>query len=726
MSDEKVEKLLKRRSCMKSKLTIFGNYLHMLQSCSELSSLQLLDLESRFHKFDSLYVDFDKLQSDVEMLVEDPADEGEEREQFENQYYKLVATARSLLGARPQSSGLQDGSVTGDEDVQAGGFKSNCVRLPKIDLPVFHGHYQHWLEFRDTYISLIHSRSDIDNINKLHYLRASLRSSALLVIDNLDFRAQNYESAWNLLCKRYDNKRLLVNNHVQALFNIEHMQGESCSSIRNLIDVTNKNLRALLTLGQDAEFSLQDTLLIHIMSEKLDNLTRRHWEEHRNTFDNPPSLDSFVKFLSNRADLLETLQEHRINCNKVQQLEPNQHNTNQLTTTKSYSNITPNSNKNFKNNKKIFTCSMCNQTHYLFNCEAFRALTVEARLQKAREAKVCLNCLRPGHVVSECNLVPCKYCKKKHNTLLHLHEADPAPAPVPAIPVNNFVCSANVQQNTTSPNVLLSTAIVRVVDSKGALHTARVLLDNGSTGNFVAESLCGKLGLSRRSASATVTGINNNTSHCTQSCSLTFMSNYNDDCTFTVDCHILPKITGALPSSFINIEHLSIPSGISLADPSFNIPSAIDILVGAEIFWTILRNNSIDLGKNQPKLYETKLGWLVSGFVAHHKPHSSSFVCHFINEGANPVLHRFPNIKTIAATHSLSSEERTCKHRSQKRTRRKDDGRFVVTMPLKKDPSVLGDSFRKTKCRFMSPECTSPRTPVFINRCVPKCGNLNA
>ncbi|KAJ8721003.1 hypothetical protein PYW08_006468 [Mythimna loreyi] len=128
MSDEKVEKLLKRRSCMKSKLTIFGNYLHMLQSCSELSSLQLLDLESRFHKFDSLYVDFDKLQSDVEMLVEDPADEGEEREQFENQYYKLVATARSLLGARPQSSGLQDGSVTGDEDVQVSDGNITCLQ----------------------------------------------------------------------------------------------------------------------------------------------------------------------------------------------------------------------------------------------------------------------------------------------------------------------------------------------------------------------------------------------------------------------------------------------------------------------------------------------------------------------------------------------------------------------------------------------------------------------
>ncbi|KAL4721004.1 hypothetical protein ACJJTC_016775, partial [Scirpophaga incertulas] len=46
---------------------------------------------------------------------------------------------------------------------------------------------------------------------------------------------------------------------------------------------------------------------------------------------------------------------------------------------------------------------------------------------------------------------------------------------------------------------------VKVQDCNGVEHVARVLLDNGSTANFVTASLCGKLGLSRRSASTTVT-----------------------------------------------------------------------------------------------------------------------------------------------------------------------------------------------------------------------------
>lgn len=321
MSDEK---LIKKRSCLKSKLTIFSNYLNLLQNCNELGDLQLIDLESRLNKFENVYPDFDKLQWDIELVSEDPDVESKEREQFENVYFKLVAEARRLLGVRPpQLRDLRGGAASSDHDIQAGAFKSNCVRLPKIELPVFNGHYQHWLEFRDTFISLIHSRSDIDDINKLHYLRASLKGSAALVIDNLDVRSDNYQSAWQLICDRYNNKRLLVNNHVKSLFSVEPIRNESCSAIRHLIDLTNKNIRALSTLGQLTQY--WDTLIIYIMADKLDSVTHREWEEHRNTLNDIPSLDIFIKFLNNRADLLETLHEHKkiSKTNKIETFKPN-------------------------------------------------------------------------------------------------------------------------------------------------------------------------------------------------------------------------------------------------------------------------------------------------------------------------------------------------------------------------------------------------------------------
>ncbi|XP_063822706.1 uncharacterized protein LOC135072630 isoform X4 [Ostrinia nubilalis] len=93
-----IKSLLKKRSTYKCKLTIFSNYLNLLNTGSKISELQRLDLEERFSRFNVMYTEFDALQSEIEMLEEDPEDLLEEREDFERQYFSQVALARSLLG----------------------------------------------------------------------------------------------------------------------------------------------------------------------------------------------------------------------------------------------------------------------------------------------------------------------------------------------------------------------------------------------------------------------------------------------------------------------------------------------------------------------------------------------------------------------------------------------------------------------------------------------------
>ncbi|KAI5643873.1 hypothetical protein NE865_04049 [Phthorimaea operculella] len=77
----------------------------------------------------------------------------------------------------------------------------------------------------------------------------------------------------------------------------------------------------------------------------------------------------------------------------------------------------------------------------------------------------------------------------KHNTLIHKeteHE------------IQNVTLSTDIQiQKFNRPLVLLSTALVKVADAQGSLHTARLVLDNCSTSHLVTESLCEKLGLQK-------------------------------------------------------------------------------------------------------------------------------------------------------------------------------------------------------------------------------------
>lgn len=55
-----------------------------------------------------------------------------------------------------------------------------------------------------------------------------------------------------------------------------------------------------------------------------------------------------------------------------------------------------------------------------------------------------------------------------------------------------------------------------------------------------------------------------------------------------VNCHVVDKITCNLPQSPVSLEGIQIPAGITLADTTFNQPSEINMLIGADIFCQIL------------------------------------------------------------------------------------------------------------------------------------------
>ncbi|CAG9136375.1 unnamed protein product [Plutella xylostella] len=449
------------------------------------------------------------------------------------------------------------------------------------------------------------------------------------------------------------------------------------------------------------------------MTKKLDPSTNRQWEEFKNSINSSPSLKQFTLFLSNRADLIETLNDNSKFVNKNKSSS-----SSSATTISSHQD----SNKQIKNfhsttKHKPFQhknkCPMCSDAHFLFTCESFRKLDIEARIKKASESNVCMNCLRPGHSAKSCTLSHCKYCKYRHNTLLHreiFQENDNG---------DNVALSTNIISSPTSACnrgiVLLSTAMARVADVDGNLHSARLLLDNGSTSNFITQDLCGKLGLVRRSTSSTVSGINDQVSSSSEMCDVTIYSCVGDYRT-NIGCYILPKITTALPGSYIDTQSIPIPPGLQLADPTFNIPSVVDILVGAEVFWDVLGSNSIKLGHKQPNLQSSQFGWLISGCVHTSMNRHQPPACHFLSTEESDQLTRFWELDSVPAGKCFSNEEQACEELFQKTTRRDDNGQFVVTIPLKDSPESLGDSYTMAQRRFYALERKLERDSLLKDR----------
>ncbi|XP_063545181.1 uncharacterized protein LOC134753270 [Cydia strobilella] len=712
---DNLKSLKKSRASFKAKLTVFKDYLNALLPSSELNSVQMQELTLRHAKMSEMYNDFDSIQNDIESLTEIPDEEYAERTSFEDRYFGAMAAAQDLLSkhaapAGPASAEHDRGSVSGSGDAV---FSSKPnIKLPTIHLPTFSGRYQDWLEYHDTYKSLIHNNTSIPNIHKFHYLRNSLKDSASLIIKSLEFSTENYDVAWDLLCERFNNDRILVNNHIQALFSIKPVTQESSKALRNMIDWVNKNLRALKTLKLPTEH--WDVLIIHMMSSKLDAVSMRDWETERNKIVGIPTFSDFTNFLKGRADLLETMEEAQMQS-KVPRRQ---------------SDVTHNRPRTFvvnESKQKQYKCPVCANYHTIYQCSKFKAMSIESRIDKIKQLSLCTNCLRAGHDEPRCRLSSCRLCTNRHNTLLHINTQSTEPLASKSSTKSDCVLpcvqdqSKPAQDNITLSSIhcsqtLLSTAIVNVQDHSGQTHKVRVMLDNGSTISFITESLQKQLGIPSYSTFTSVNLLEDKSTTTTKKCDVTISSLYDRNYTTDVDCYVLSRVTDVIPTNPINCNAFKIPSHIHLADPSFSEPSEVQMLLSAEIFWDVLCQNKISLGKNLPTLVETKLGWLVVKLPYSNKTKQNTVHCHFSNTELDQKLNNFfdddgfSNIEKICNKSKTDSE---CERIFTSTTTRHSDGKFVVTVPLKESPEVLGNSKEQALTRFHSLERKFKREPEF-------------
>ena len=83
-----------------------------------------------------------------------------------------------------------------------------------------------------------------------------------------------------------------------------------------------------------------------------------------------------------------------------------------------------------------------------------------------------------------------------------------------------------------------------------------------------------------------------------------------------VEAYVLKKITRDLPLHPIPIalkwDHLS---DLELADPEFRTPARIDLLLGAEVFASILRDGRRTGPRGTPSAINTCLGWVLFGKI---------------------------------------------------------------------------------------------------------------
>ena len=121
-----------------------------------------------------------------------------------------------------------------------------------------------------------------------------------------------------------------------------------------------------------------------------------------------------------------------------------------------------------------------------------------------------------------------------------------------------------------------------------------------------------RLGLKLQKASVEITGNEGEGRAVSNYVNLKVKSRINNF-TASISCLVMKKIGDELPARGIRKIDVKIPNGIELADPQFDKPRPIDLLIGAGLYYELECSGMIRLQDDQPFFKKTLLGWVVTG-----------------------------------------------------------------------------------------------------------------
>ena len=196
--------------------------------------------------------------------------------EFSTQFHHNASVTVARLSALIDNYKRQSGATVNSPRTSTNDGNQNSSKLKLPKLPSFTGSYTDWMSFAVLFKASVDSNSQLSNSEKLNYLKACVKGEAAKLISSVTITEYNYEIAWELLRERYENKRSIVQAHLQAIWSQCSLKSESSNGLRKLLETTNQNLRALTELGQPVEH--WDAILVHSLSEKMDPESRKQWQ----------------------------------------------------------------------------------------------------------------------------------------------------------------------------------------------------------------------------------------------------------------------------------------------------------------------------------------------------------------------------------------------------------------------------------------------------------------
>ncbi|XP_050548131.1 uncharacterized protein LOC126909744, partial [Daktulosphaira vitifoliae] len=266
------------------------------------------------------------------------------------------------------------------------------------------------------------------------------------------------------------------------------------------------------------------------------------------------------------------------------------------------------------------------------------------------------------------------------------------------------VALSTVSSIINTHEVLLGTALGNIRDQYGIAHQVRILIDSVSQISAMTAACAKRLGLHVAKWTAPVNGLAGVSVPQVQGilkCDVT--PRHSDDPSIPVQALILPSITCDIPRCPIPVDIKKRVEHLALADPTFDVSSSIDVLLGADVYPLVLDGKQVSLGSFLPAAFSSIFGWVIIGSVGVASNLNAPQVCvASLSVSLEELVSRFWEVEEPETCGPPVTEDDNCEAIIQKNMNIDDCGRYCVPLPFRhsNSKSLLKGSRKMALKRF--------------------------
>ncbi|XP_053681617.1 aminopeptidase N-like [Sabethes cyaneus] len=227
--------------------------------------------------------DYEKNYSEMSTFLpkEGRAEERKEYAAFEKLHDQVYVELQARISQTELTTKLletQNPSVIPSSTAPPPVFVQTSVPHLQAPFPTFNGNPENWYSFKSLFQSIMARYVNESPAMKILYLRNSLSGDAKDKIDEAVVNNNDYESAWKILETAYEDKRLILDTHIDTILDCPRICKENRGkSLAKLVDICTKHTDALNSHGYPVE-GLAELILVNVIYKKLDKETQEQWE----------------------------------------------------------------------------------------------------------------------------------------------------------------------------------------------------------------------------------------------------------------------------------------------------------------------------------------------------------------------------------------------------------------------------------------------------------------